>query len=168
MAKMIDEILKEEKSDVEATLESGGVLTHAKLFSDGGSRGNPGPSALGYVILDMQDNIVRKEGIYLGITTNNQAEYRGLKIGMEAALELGIKNLDVFMDSLLVVNQIKGVWKMKNADLMSIHSEIKALIPKFEKVTFSHVPRAFNKIADGMVNECLDAQQDLAADGTIV
>lgn len=134
------------------------VLTKAKLFADGGSRGNPGPSALGYAILDMDDRIVKKEGIYIGITTNNQAEYRAVKAGLEDAIRLGVKDLEVYLDSMLVVNQVNGEWKMKNPELMPIYSAIKGLVPEFDKITFSHVPRALNKIADGMVNECLDSQ----------
>lgn len=133
-------------------------LIKAKLYTDGGSRGNPGPSALGYAILDENDAIIEKDGVYLGVTTNNQAEYRALKLGMERALELGVRELDVYADSMLVINQVKGVWKMKNPDLIPIHTAIKALVPRFDHITFTHVPRAMNKLADSMVNECLDAQ----------
>lgn len=133
-------------------------IVEAKLFADGGSRGNPGPSALGYALLDMQDSIIKKEGIYLGITTNNQAEYRALKAGLEEAIRFGIKNLHVYMDSMLVIKQVRGEWKMKNADLAPINAAIREMIPNFDHITFSHVPRELNKIADGAVNECLDSQ----------
>ena len=129
-----------------------------KLFADGGSRGNPGPSASGYVILDMNDAIIMKSGEYLGITTNNQAEYQALKFGLEEAKKLGVEEVNVFLDSLLVVNQMKGIFKVKNRDLWPIHQAIKDIIPNFKRVTFAHVPRELNKIADGMVNETLDAQ----------
>jgi ribonuclease HI len=135
------------------------VVAKAKLYTDGGSRGNPGPSAGGYVILDMENNVVKSNGKYLGITTNNQAEYHSLKGGMEMAVHLGIRELDVFMDSLLVINQMKGVFKIKNRDLWPIHDAISKLVPKFTKVTFTHVPREFNKLADAVVNETLDAQR---------
>ncbi len=133
------------------------AITKAKLFTDGGSRGNPGPSALGYVIYDMEDNVVKKSSSYLGVTTNNQAEYKGLLVGLEAALALGIKELEVYMDSLLVINQVQGIWKLKNAELVPHHTAIRKLIPQFEHVTLAHVPRAMNALADSMVNECLDA-----------
>ncbi len=133
-------------------------LGEAKLYTDGGSRGNPGPSAAGCVLLTMDDSVVKKDSKYLGLTTNNQAEYLALELGMEAALELGVKQLDVYMDSLLVVNQMKGLFKVKNRDLWPIHQSIKELAKKFQKISFNHVPREMNKIADGMVNECLDAQ----------
>lgn len=130
----------------------------AKLYTDGGSRGNPGPSAGGYVILDMEDNVVKSNGKYLGITTNNQAEYHSLKGGMEMAVQIGIQELHVYMDSLLVINQMKGIYKIKNRDLWPIHEAIQKLRTKFKNVTFTHVPRELNKLADAVVNETLDAQ----------
>jgi len=132
-------------------------IRHVKLFTDGGSRGNPGPSASGYVLLDLNDNVVKKSGIYLGITTNNQAEYQSLKLGLEEARKLGAREVDVFMDSMLVINQMKGVFKVKNRDLWPIHEAIKELVVGFKAVSFTHVPREFNKLADAEVNETLDA-----------
>jgi ribonuclease HI len=133
-------------------------VREAKLYTDGGSRGNPGPSAIGFVVMDMQDNVLRTESKYLGLTTNNQAEYQGLKEGLEACRKMNIAEVHVHMDSLLVVNQMKGAYKVKNRDLWPIYESIKELVTHFSKVTFTHVPRELNKIADGMVNECLDAQ----------
>jgi ribonuclease HI len=128
-----------------------------KLYTDGGSRGNPGPSASGYVLLDLHDNVVKKSGVYLGITTNNQAEYQALKFGLEEAQKLGVHEVQVFMDSMLVVNQMKGTFKVKNRDLWPIHEAIKELASTFKKVTFQHIPRELNKLADHEVNETLDA-----------
>ena len=130
-----------------------------KLYADGGSRGNPGPSAGGYVILDMDDSVLVKNGKYLGVTTNNQAEYHSLKGGLEQAIKMGCRTVHVYMDSLLVVNQMKGIYKIKNRDLWPIHQAIKELIPQFESVHFQHVPRELNKLADAAVNETLDAQK---------
>jgi len=129
-----------------------------KLFGDGGSRGNPGPSASGYILLDMHDHKLVDEGVYLGITTNNQAEYLSLKYGMEEALRRGARILHVHMDSLLVVNQMKGIFKVKNRDLWAVHQTIKDMLPRFEKVTFTHVPREYNRLADAAVNRTLDAE----------
>lgn len=131
-------------------------LKEATLYADGGSRGNPGPSAGGFAILDMENNVVITSGKYLGITTNNQAEYHSLKGGIEEAVRRNIKELHVFMDSLLVVNQMVGIYKIKNRDLWPIHQAIKELLPRFDKVTFQHVPRELNKLADSIVNETLD------------
>lgn len=136
-------------------------LQSAKLYTDGGSRGNPGPSAGGYVILDMENNVVKSNGKYLGITTNNQAEYHSLKGGLEMALSMNITEVEVYMDSLLVINQMKGIFKVKNRDLWPIHDAIKHLLPKFRSVTFTHVRREFNKLADAEVNRALDEHADI-------
>jgi ribonuclease HI/pterin-4a-carbinolamine dehydratase len=131
-------------------------LEDAKLYTDGGSRGNPGPSALGYAILDNTDKIIEKNSRYLGVATNNQAEYQALKEGLEASRILGVKKIDIFMDSLLVVNQLKGLYKVKNSDLMPVNQSAKRILKEFDSYTLNHIPREQNGIADGMVNECLD------------
>ena len=131
-------------------------LTEVKMYADGGSRGNPGPSASGFCVLDMDNNIVVKKGVYLGLTTNNQAEYQALKLGLEEAAVMQVQTVHVYMDSLLVVNQMLGLFKVRNRDLWPIHQAIKDLVPRFKKVTFTHVPRELNKIADAAVNEALD------------
>ncbi len=143
----------------DVTKESGATptLKHAKLFADGGSRGNPGPSAAGFVLLDDTDKVLVENGLYLGVTTNNQAEYHALKIGLEEAKKQGINSLDVYMDSMLVVNQMKGSFKVKNQDLVAINKNLKELAGQFAQVTFTHIPRELNKVADSMVNEILDA-----------
>ncbi len=127
-----------------------------KLYSDGGSRGNPGPSASGYVLLDGNNQVLVDEGVYLGVTTNNQAEYTALKLGLEAALRLGAHEVDAYMDSLLVVNQMRGIFKIKNRDLWPVHDSIKELEAKFRRVHYTHVPREHNKLADAAVNRALD------------
>jgi len=145
------------KSDKKITTPTAS-LSEAKLYADGGSRGNPGPSASGYVLYDMDDNIVVKKGVYLGITTNNQAEYQALKFGLEEALRSNVRTVHVFLDSMLVVNQMLGIFQVKNRDLWPIHDAIKKLVAQFKQVNFTHVPRALNKEADSAVNQTLDAQ----------
>ncbi|HUC88339.1 MAG TPA: reverse transcriptase-like protein [Candidatus Binatia bacterium] len=130
--------------------------TDIKLYTDGGSRGNPGPAASGFVILDQADKVLVEKGIYLGITTNNQAEYKALKFALEEAKALGAKKVDVYMDSLLIVNQMLGKFKIKNGDLLPINHSVKELVKLFDQVTFTHVPRELNKKADAMVNKALD------------
>lgn len=133
-------------------------LTEVKLFGDGGSRGNPGPAASGWVIYDNADNLIKEGGFYVGDNnTNNQAEYLSLELGLEDAYKLGAKKVQVFMDSQLVVNQMKGLYKVKNRELLVIHQAVKSLLPRFDEVTFTHVPRERNKEADRMVNQTLDA-----------
>lgn len=132
--------------------------TKAKMFADGGSRGNPGPSASGYVLMNEQDEVLVENGVYLGVTTNNQAEYQAVRLGLEDALKRGVREISVYLDSLLVVNQMNGKFKVRNRDLWPIHEAIKDLRAKFDKITFTHVPRELNKLADAEVNKCLDAQ----------
>jgi ribonuclease HI len=132
-------------------------LTKMQLYADGGSRGNPGPSASGYLLLDQQGAIIAQKGLFLGVTTNNQAEYQALKLGLEEAIRRGVQQLDVYMDSMLVVNQMKGIYKVKNSDLRAIHQSITELASRFTRLTFNHVPRERNKQADALVNEILDA-----------
>ncbi len=129
-----------------------------KMFADGGSRGNPGPSASGYVLLTMDDNVLVERGVYIGITTNNQAEYQAVKFGLEDALKCGVREVEVYLDSLLVVNQMKGIFKVKNRDLWPIYQAITELAKQFKRITFTHVPREFNKLADAEVNKCLDLE----------
>lgn len=129
------------------------------IYSDGGSRGNPGPSAAGFVILDGRQEVIAEGGEYLGITNNNVAEYHGVRIGLEKALELGYKKVDFKLDSMLVVNQMKGQYKIKNRELWPIHERIRLLMEKFDRVTFTHVNRQFNQLADGMVNKTLDSYE---------
>lgn len=129
------------------------------IFSDGGSRGNPGPSAAGYVIVNSQQHVIAEGGEYLGIMNNNLAEYHGVRLGLEKALELGFRKVDFKVDSMLVVNQMKGYYKIKNRELWPINEQIRALMTHFDCVSFTHVNRQFNQLADGMVNKTLDARE---------
>jgi ribonuclease HI len=156
MANAIDEIFAKKAPPGEKLADPGAHPEEVKVFGDGGSRGNPGPSASGFVILDLEDNVLVDRGVYLGITTNNQAEYTALKLALEECIKMGVRRVQVYMDSLLVVNQIKGIFKVRNRDLWPIHDAIKQLIPKFDEISFSHVPREFNKLADAAVNRALD------------
>jgi ribonuclease HI len=155
LAAEIDRLALEDKGDPETPQLN---ITKAKLFGDGGSRGNPGPAAYGYVILDMDDKVVKQEGVYIGDTTNNQAEYQSLKYGLESALALGVKELEVYMDSQLVINQINGLYKVRNQELKPHYERIKILTQEFDNISFTHVPRELNKLADAMVNQALDAR----------
>ena len=133
-------------------------ISEIKLYGDGGSRGNPGPSASGYVLLDMQNNVIETNGEFLNITTNNQAEYHSLRLGLERAKQLGVKKVHVFMDSMLVINQMKGIYKVKNKELLGAFKIIQEIIKSFDFIEFTHVPRELNKLADAEVNRILDSQ----------
>jgi len=142
---------------VKKSLENGDSIESVKLYADGGSRGNPGPSSLGFVILNSEEEVIESRNKYLGITTNNQAEYHALVSGLEWCKQHDVKNVEVFLDSLLVVNQMKGVFKVKNRDLWALHESAKKLQGCFKKIRFTHVPRELNKLADAEVNKALDA-----------
>jgi ribonuclease HI/nicotinamidase-related amidase len=155
-AEIILRLLQNKSTRIPINPAFGAMIREAKLYTDGGSRGNPGPSAAAYVICKTDDSVVKKDGFYLNISTNNQAEYRGLEVGLKKAAELGIKKLSVYMDSELIIRQLNGVYKIKNKDLLPIYQEVKQLADIFEKIEFVHVPRELNKIADAEVNRVLD------------
>jgi ribonuclease HI len=156
MAKAIDAIAPEGEQGEKDLTPSTPHPENVKIFADGGSRGNPGPSASGFVVLDMEDNVLVDKGVYLGVTTNNQAEYTALKLALEECRTMGVKEVQVYMDSLLVVNQMKGIFKIKNRDLWPIHEAISKMAKEFRHINYSHVPREFNKLADAAVNRALD------------
>lgn len=136
-----------------------GAHDEVTIFADGGSRGNPGPSAAGFVVYGYNDEVLYEGGAYLGVTTNNQAEYQAVKLALQEAQKLGARVVRFKLDSQLVVNQLTGVYQIKNRDLWPIHSNIKELIGAFSRVTFVHVRREFNQAADSMVNKILDAAE---------
>jgi len=123
---------------------------------DGGSRGNPGPAASAYVMIDLEGNIINECGVYIGKTTNNRAEYFALKMALEAALEAGVDELLVRSDSLLLVNQFCGKYKIKDAGLARMMEAIKRAQDSLGAVKLIHVPREQNKLADALVNKTLD------------
>jgi len=131
----------------------------ATMFADGGSRGNPGPAASGAVLFDEGGAVLREVGTYLGVATNNVAEWTGLVTGLEAALELGVDDLAVRLDSELVVKQISGAYRVKNEGLIPLHAKAKVLLRKFARVDVRHVPRKQNAAADALVNQVLDAHR---------
>lgn len=154
-------------SDIDTTKEAGSKeitqavvektsFDHAILYMDGGSRGNPGHSAAAYIIQSIDGVVVERGGQYLGITTSHQAEYRGLLIGLERALELGYKNIECRLDNLMVVNQMKGIYTVKNRELWPINERVLDLLTQFDSVKFTHVRRELNTLADSEVNRILD------------
>jgi len=126
-----------------------------KLYTDGGSRGNPGKAAIGGVILN-NENSVGTFSKYIGIQTNNFAEYTALLEGLNICISKNILAIDCFLDSDLVVKQLNGIYKVKNANIKPVYLKIKALLDSFDRITFTHVRREFNKVADALVNEALD------------
>jgi ribonuclease HI len=130
-------------------------IDELKFFTDGGSRGNPGPSASGIVILTMKDEVVENFGVYLGVTTNNIAEWTAVKLAFEAVAKYQPKRVHAYMDSELVCKQLNGQYRVKHPGLQPIYREVIELAKQYE-VTFEHVYREKNKLADAQVNLEID------------
>ncbi len=135
------------------------------MYVDGGSRGNPGPSALGFVVYDGSTREIHREGRYLGITTNNCAEYRALIAALEYCRDhFPGGAVTVFSDSELVVRQINGSYRVRNPGLRPLHQEASLLLRSLN-ATVRHVGRSRNRVADGIVNQTLDGEPDLSRSG---
>ena len=132
----------------------------ARLSTDGGARGNPGPAAYGYVLEADDGTVLDARGETIGTATNNVAEYRGLLAGLDAALERGVEEVEVISDSELVVKQMRGEYKVKNETLRELVDEAHALESRFRRVTYTAVRREHNELADRLVNEALDAEAE--------
>jgi ribonuclease H / adenosylcobalamin/alpha-ribazole phosphatase len=129
----------------------------ARLSTDGGARGNPGPAAFGYVLETEDGTVLAAHGEAIGVATNNVAEYRALVAGLQKALELGVEEVDVVSDSQLLVRQMTGEYKVKNEALRKLSLESARLARQLRRVTYRSVPREHNELADRLVNEALDA-----------
>ncbi|MCK0090837.1 bifunctional RNase H/acid phosphatase [Rhodococcus sp. F64268] len=135
-----------------------GSVSRVVVEADGGSRGNPGPAGYGAVVFDSEHRTVLAERkASIGRATNNVAEYRGLIAGLTAAAELGADEVDVRMDSKLVVEQMSGRWKVKHPDMIPLAAQVQALASKFSHVNYTWIPRAENGYADRLANEAMDA-----------
>ena len=126
-----------------------------RVYTDGGSRGNPGEAGLWVYIADKEGNPLERRYKYLGITTNNVAEYTGALYGIRRALELWATQIELYMDSKLVICQLKWEWKIKNQDLKAIHAEIIALVWN-TKISYTWIPREQNTEADALSNKAMD------------
>lgn len=144
--------------------KSPGHSGHCVIYSDGGSRGNPGPAAAGGFVQRDDGSVVAKVREYLGLTTNNVAEYRALLLLLQRALDEGFQQADVFMDSELVVRQINGPYRVKDEKLIPLHAQARRLLAKFGEWHVVHIPREKNKIADKLVNAVLDEHASRAAE----
>jgi len=125
------------------------------VYSDGASRGNPGPAAIGAVIFDPEGREVYRLARRLGTATNNEAEYRAAIAALEAALALGASRVDLRMDSELVVRQMSGRYRVRNPRLARLYARMLALRQRFEEVVVRHVPRGENQLADALANQAL-------------
>ena len=132
------------------------------VYIDGGARGNPGPAGAGVVVLDRSDGMALYEGgLFLGRATNNVAEYKGLLAGLRAAASLGARDVDIVSDSQLLVRQMTGEYRVRNAGLRPLHRRAQELAQGFERCTFRHVRREDNTRADGLVNQAIDQKRNV-------
>ena len=129
----------------------------ARLSTDGGARGNPGPAAYGYVIEDADGGVLAAHGEAIGVATNNVAEYSALLAGLEKAAELGVTELEVVSDSELMVKQMRGEYRVKNEALRELWEDAGRLARRIPSVRYTAVRREHNELADRLVNEALDA-----------
>lgn len=129
------------------------------IEADGGSRGNPGPGGYGAVVLDAAtEEVLVERHAGLGVCTNNFAEYQGLIAGLRAALELGATDVEVRMDSKLVVEQMSGRWQVKHPAMKPLAAQARGLVRELGSVRFGWIPRARNSRADALANRAMDAQ----------
>lgn len=128
----------------------------AILRADGGARGNPGPAGIGVVLEDLDGNVIGEIARGIGVATNNVAEYTALIEGLKLAQEKGVTEVDVRMDSKLIVNQVLGEWKIKNDTLRGLAAKAESLLRRFERKSLSYVPRAENAAADRLANQGMD------------
>ena len=131
-------------------------INKVTIYTDGAARGNPGPAAIGVIIKNGAGLIIEKISQRLGVTTNNQAEYQAIIIGLGKAIELGAKNTVVKSDSELVVEQINGRYKIKNTALRSLYQKVVQLTGSLESFSISYIPREQNAAADALANKALD------------
>jgi len=129
----------------------------ARLWTDGGSRGNPGPAAYAFVLEAEDGTVLEARGVAIGVATNNVAEYAALVAGLGQALEHGVTELDVRSDSELMVKQMRGEYRVKNKDLQALFLDASQSARRIGGVSFTHVRREYNELADRLVNEALDA-----------
>jgi ribonuclease HI len=129
----------------------------AVLHADGGARGNPGPAGIGVVLVGEDGEVVAEIAEGIGEATNNVAEYSAVIAGLNLALAKGVTDIDVYLDSELVVSQLRGDWKIKNDRLRTLAVRARALLNRFERSSLTHVPRAMNADADRLANQGMDA-----------
>lgn len=131
-------------------------MTKLIIYTDGGARGNPGPAGIGVVIYNSDKKIIAEISEYLGIATNNQAEYKAVIVALKKAKEMGAKELDFYLDSELVVRQLNREYRVKNKDLALLFLKINNLSIYFNKIKYTHVPRELNGEADALANKAMD------------
>jgi ribonuclease HI len=133
-------------------------LNPVVVYVDGGSRGNPGPAGIGVVITDPDSVELARANDYIGVATNNTAEYRSLMLGLECARGLGAREVEIVNDSQLVERQVRGEYRVKKPELRVLHEQVLESLKNFERWSIRSVPREQNELADALVNEAIDAR----------
>lgn len=126
------------------------------IYTDGGARGNPGPAAVGIVIRDESGKLLKKFSQFLGAKTNNEAEYEAVIGALTLGNKMGASHPEIYLDSELLVRQLNNIYRVKNHRLQGLILQVRNLETKFKRVSFRYIPREKNKLADELVNECLD------------
>lgn len=131
------------------------AIKRAVIYSDGGSRGNPGPSASAFIIED-NGRVIAQGGKFLGFNDSGMAEYVAVELALTKAIEMGLTDIDYYSDNLMVVNQLNGIFKVSNPEFTDVHDRIIKLLFNFRRIHFHHIHREFNRLADSLVNKILD------------
>lgn len=153
------------KAPAVSSEETRSAANGATVYVDGGSRGNPGPAGIGYYIVGENGEVLKRGGEFIGFATSRVAEYYALKEGIEQALELGLSRVRFVGDNLMMINQMNGIYKVKNKDIMPIYQDIRKMLSAFEAVAFVHVRRNMNTAADKEVNKAINAHFGISGDG---
>lgn len=145
-----------EKASSQDNVSHRSTANSATIYVDGASRGNPGPSGIGYQIIGVDGQTIEQGGQFIGFATSRVAEYYAMKNGIEHAINLGLKSVRFVADSLMVINQLNGIFTVKNKDIAAIYNQIQDLLVNFESVSFNHISRLDNQIADHEANRAID------------
>lgn len=132
------------------------TATSVAIYVDGASRGNPGPSGIGYNVVDVDGHTIERGGKFIGFATSRVAEYYAMRNGVNLAIKLGLKTVRFVSDSLMVVNQLNGIFAIKNQDILPIYQDIEDKLKNFEAVSFTHISRSSNSVADHEANAAID------------
>ena len=127
------------------------------IYVDGASRGNPGPAGVGYYVIGVDGKVIERGGKFIGFATSRVAEYYAMKNGVELAVQMGLRSVHFFSDSLMVVNQLNGIFSIKNPDIIPIYTAILKLLDSFDSVSFTHIPRIENLVADSEANQAINS-----------
>ncbi|MFH0787973.1 MAG: ribonuclease HI family protein [Pseudomonadota bacterium] len=130
-----------------------------QLYTDGASKGNPGPAGAGWMLVNEGDSILVKDSKFLGVATNNEAEYEALILGLKNALSLRVQEIKIYMDSELLVRQLNGLYRVKNPRLAVLFHQVQDLLRNFSKYDIIHIFREKNREADAMANEAIRRQK---------